>query len=339
MPTKSSKSRKIKQTAKSRRNQLKQREKTQKKLDRIRVRERKAQEKETKRRLKKLEQTGLYKPKRKIKKITKARAKEINRRYRRFEEFLSGDYYLYVPIPTKSERRRKTAIKLAKKNQIATSPKGVFIPKTRNTKSAKAKFNKKTGTYRVIVKKVKTGATGKKTITEVVPIEPLVSIEQELDRVQHDAEMLKLKKGEALAYRVTLNEEGGYSYNIFQKPEQLRSYLAQGTSSAQRGTPANRLQVYRSVTVMKVKREKYFKDHPRPERKFYGGYRTDKTGRSIKRVRATPKNPRSNWMTPFEQGYAAYNSGFGLEDNPYPAPPERRQWQNGWLQAQKDDAK
>lgn len=331
MPTKA---RRSPQKTQSRKSRSPIKGKGREKLIKARERELKKLDRDYRRKLRALEQTGYYKPKAKIgKKLTAANKKAIAKRYREFEEFLNKDAYIYVPIPTRSKKKRDAALKLAKQNKMVTSPKGVFVPKTKYTTGAQIVLNKKTGTYRIKVKKTKKGATGKKQITEILPIEPLISIEDELERVKSDAEMLKLQKGEALAYRVTLNDEGGFSWNIFQTPEQLRSFLNQGVSSANYGTPASRLQIYRSVSVMKVKRTSYFKEHPR---RVINPYYTnvDKTGRSIKK---TPRNPRSKYMTPWEQGYAAYNSGFTLEDNPYPVPPERRQWANGWLQARKDD--
>lgn len=339
MPTKSRRTPHKKQSKKAKSPNKGDRAKAAKlrqKLEKARTRKHARVEKDYRRKLRALEATGLYKPKKKIKRLTAARKKEINRRYSKFEDFLSKDAYIFVPIPTRSEKKRKAAIALAKKNKLATSPKGIFVPKTKHTVSAKAVLNKKKGTYRIKVKKVRKGKTGKKTVTEILPIEPLVSIEDELARIEDDAAALELKRGESLAYRVTLNEEGGYSWNVFQNPSQLKSYLSQGVSSARTGTPANRLQVYRSVTVMKVKHAAYFKEHPRPKQNPYYTGRTDKTGRSIAKI---ARNARSGWMSPWEQGYAAYNSGFAMNDNPYPHPPERRQWQNGYLQAKKDDGK
>lgn len=336
MATKPRRSHKKKQLIKNRSPNKGKAVKQRQKLEKARKREHARVERDYRRKLRSLESTGLYKPKKKIKRLTAKNKKEIARRYRRFEDLLQKDAYIFVPIPTRSPKKRAAAIKLAKKNKLATSPKGVFVPKTKHTVSAKAVLNKKKGTYRIKIKKVKKGPTGKKTITEILPIEPLVSIEEELERVESDAEALNLGRGESLAYRVTLNDEGGYSWNIFQTPEQLRSFLSQGVSSAHVGTPANRLQVYRSVSVMKVQRTKYFKEHPKPKRNPYYNARTDKTGRSIVKI---SRNARSRYMTPWEQGYAAYNSGFAMSDNPYPHPPERRQWQNGYLQAKKDDGK
>lgn len=301
--------------------------KAQKQRDKINA----SNERNYKKRLRQLKKTGLYRPK--SDKLTKTTRAAINRRYRKFEEFLLGDNYIFVSIPTRSKKKLAAAVKLAKQNQLATAPRGVFIPKTRNTKKAVAVFSKRTKTYRIKVTKKKKGPTGSKTVTEIIPLEPMGALDDELDRIEADAEMLEVGKGETLAFKVEMGGSDGYGHQIFRKPELLRNYL----SSQYHQAMAHKLAFFRAVSVFKTKRESYFKDHPRPDANPYKG-KTDKTGRSIlKRNRRGPL--RSKYMTPWEQGYAAYNSGFSLDDNPYPHPPERRQWQNGFIQAQKDDTK
>lgn len=286
-------------------------------------------EKNYRKRLRQLKATGLYQPK--STKLTASRKAAINRRYRKFEEFLFGDNYIFVPIPTRSKKKLKTAIKLAKQNQMATAPRGVFIPKTRNTKKAVAVFSKRTKTYRIKVTKKKKGATGSKTVTEIIPLEPMGALEDELDRIEDDADMLDIGKGDTIAFKVEMGGGEGYGHQIFRDPKLLRNYL----SSQYHQAMAHKLAFFRAVSVFKTKRDSYFGDHPRPDSNPYKA-RANAKGRSVlKRGKAK----RSKFMTPWEQGYASYNSGFKLTDNPYPMPPERRQWQNGWLQAQKDDTK
>lgn len=329
MPAKSRRPSHKTQPRKARSLAIDKKEKQRKKLLKARDRELARVEKQYRKKLRALEQTGLYSPK--SRKLTKSRKAAIARRYHKFEEFLTGDAYIYVPIPTRSKKKRAAAIKLAKKNQLATSPKGVFIAKTRNTISAKAVYSKRTKTYRVKIRKRKKGATGSKTVTEIIPMEPMGTLEKELDRITGDAEMLDVQRGETLAFKVEMGGGEGYGHQIFSDPNKLRNYL----SSQYHQAIAHKLAFFRAVSVFKTNRETYFKEYPRPENNPYKA-RADKTGRSIKK---SPRNPRSKYMTPWEQGYAAYNSGFAMEDNPYPAPPERRQWQNGFLQAKKDDGK
>lgn len=336
MPSKSRRHSYKKQSRNSRSQLAAKKEKTAVKLEKRQARKRAVEDRQYKRKLKALYSTGLYSPK--SRKLTKARKAEINRKFKEFEEFLTNDAYIYVPIPTRSKKKRRKALKLAKQNQLSVTQKGVFVPKTKTTKSAVAVYSKKTGTYRIKIKKRKVGPTGAKTTTEILPIEPMGSMEDELERIHDDAAMLELQDDEALAYRVTLNEEGGYSWRIFDKPDLLANWLDSGVSSGNRGTIANRLQVYRSVSVFKTKREKYFDVHPRPDRNPYLA-RVDKTGRSITNSKNKGPPRSGEFFTPWEQGYAAYNSGFALTDNPWPRPPQKRQWRNGWLQAKEDDGK
>jgi ribosome modulation factor len=281
--------------------------------------------------LRKLEKIGAYKPETRT--LTRARKSAINKRYKKFEEFLSGDAYIFVPIPTRSKKKRAQAIKLARKNQLSTAPKGIFIPKTRNTKSAVAVYSKKSKTYRIKIKKIKTGTTGRKTVTEIIPIEPMGTLDNELDRIEEDADLLKPGKGEALAFKVEVAGSEGYGHQIFTSASKLRNYLGSQYHQAM----AHKLAFYRAVSVFKTKRETYFAQHPRPDANPYKS-RVDKSGRSVLK-RNMKQTARSKYMTPWEQGYGSYNSGFGLDQNPYPFPPERRQWQNGWLQAKADDGK
>ena len=295
-------------------------------------------------RLRKLKTIGAYQPELKKtragkpRKLTKAQKAAINSKFKKFEEFLTGDHYIFVPVPTRSKKKRAATIRLAKKNQLSTAPKGVFIPKTRNTKSAVMVASKRNGKYRIKVKKVKKGLTGKKTITEIVPIEPMGSLENELERIRDDAELLELEKGESLAFKVEMGGNEGYSHQIFKTPELLKNYL----SSQYHQALAHKLAFFRAVSVFKTDRETYFQEHPRKDNNPYKA-RANAKGRSVRNPAYKTKgnvrnvNARSNWITPFEQGYASYNNGFSIDDNPHLKPPERRQWQNGFIQAKKDD--
>jgi ribosome modulation factor len=331
MATKSSRTPNKKQSTKKRSPNRGNKANSREKLDKARAKAHAAVERNYRKKLRQLEKIGAYKPE--TKRLTKWRKAVINKHYRKFEEFLFGDHYIFVPIPTRSKKKRAATIKLAKKNQLPTAPKGVFIAKTKNTKSAVAVYSKRTKTYRIKIRKVKKGLTGRKTVTEIIPIEPMGTLENELDRIEEDADLLQLKKDESLAFKVEMAGGEGYGHQIFSDPAKLRNYLGSQYHQAM----AHKLAFYRAVSVFKTKRETYFSQHPRPDSNPYKS-RVDKTGRSVLK-RNVRQTARSKYMTPWEQGYASYNSGFGMDQNPYPFPPERRQWQNGWLQAKADDGK
>lgn len=43
-------------------------------------------------------------------------------------------------------------------------------------------------------------------------------------------------------------------------------------------------------------------------------------------------------IDPGREGYAAYENGWGIEDNPYPAGDwPHDEWADGWLRSQRDD--
>lgn len=225
-------------------------------------------DREYRKKLKALTEIGGYEPT--SRKLTKSRRRSINQRFRQFEEFLTGDSYIFVPIPTRSKAKRKKAIKLAAQNQLPTSRRGVFVPKTKRTVSAKAVYSRKTGTYRIKIKKKKTGLTGEKTVTEILPMEPLGTLAKELDRIKGDAGLLKLKKGESLAFKVTFAGSEGYGHKIFSSPELLIKYL----ESEYQKAIAHKLAFFRAVSVFKVKRETYFRDYPRPKANPYRNRRS-----------------------------------------------------------------
>jgi hypothetical protein len=219
-----------------------------------------------------LEKIGAYNPK--SNNLTKARKKEIRRRFRAFENFLLSDRYIHVPL--RSKKHRKSALELAAQNELATSPKGIFVERTRATDKVRAKYDRKTGQYNLIVTRTKKGATGEATTTEIIPIAPMGALADELARIHHDAAALgPLGKDETIAFKVTVNGADGYSHNIYADPEALINDLEIRYEAM---PPWFKGQFFRSISVMKVSRRGYQKAQRRLGRNPYA--RADKTGRS-----------------------------------------------------------
>lgn len=281
-------------------------------------------EKDYRVKLRQLEKTGFYQPK--GKKLTASRKRQITRKFSEFEEYLSNDLYFFVPIPTRSKKRLRKTIASAKQNQLITSPRGVFIQKSPGMKTAKAIYSKKTKSFRIKTTRSKKGATGKKTVTEILPIEPMGSSEKELRRIKADAaDMLPLKANQSLAFKVTMAGGDGYSHAIFKDPDRLIKHLDHYKLHG-----AFRLQFFRAVSVMKTHSERWFNHHPRRE---FNPYKTqyrgvDKTGRS--------KIYRPRRSKEWKEGYNAFKAGKLIKANPYETLTQYRQWEDGWLFAAKE---
>jgi len=204
-----------------------------------------------------LTKRGIYEPT--GKKLTKARKATINKRWRQFEEFLTGDFYIYVPFPTKKKKARKRAKKLSEQNQLKATRRGVFVQKTPDMTSAEMQYNKKEKTFRVVTKRRKTGPTGEKEITEVIPIEPMGALEKEIKRITEDAKRLgPLGPKESVAFKVISHGEEGYSHKIFGSVEMLKRYL----ESRYQTNVAFKVGFFRTLTVVKTHNGSWFKEHP-----------------------------------------------------------------------------
>lgn len=217
------------------------------------------QDREYRRKLKELQRIGAYQPQLRTRsekkshkpKLTKSRKATINARFRKFEQVVKGDVYIFIPFPTRSEQKRKDLTKKAKRNRFLTTRKGIAVPKRKGTRSAKITKNRR-GEYVIKVKRVKEGPTGKRRTTEVIPIEPFRTPEDEIDRIMADAELLgPLGPDESLRFRVELYAEGeGFSRHIFGDLDALRSYLQDRYDFE--GYEDFAMEFFRSITVIKV---------------------------------------------------------------------------------------
>lgn len=253
------------------------RKKAAKKLAKEYAARRAALDKEYKKRLKALQSSGIYAPK--SQKLTKSRRRTINKRFREFEEFITGDYYVFVPFPTKNKSKRRAASKLAKQNEMNATRKGVFIQKTKDTVSAKMIYDHKSKSYRVEVKRKKIGATGEKDITEIIPIEPMGALDDEIARITSDAQALgPLGKKESIAFKVISNGEEGYSHKIFGTVAELKNYL-----NARYGSNiAFKVGFFRTLTVVKTHNGSWFRDHPIKARNPYAGRSRNSAARILR---------------------------------------------------------
>jgi hypothetical protein len=281
--TKSSRKKSINQVIRQRRREL----------EKFRARQNREYERELKRHMKALEKIGAYRPT--GKNLTKSRKREVRRRFRKFEEFLTGDY-AFVFIRARKPDRRKKALDLARENQMVTAPKGIFIERTRDFVKARARRDRKTGEYEIVVEKKRRGETGERETTEIIPLKPLGALGDELIRIKRDAEKLgPLGKNDRLAFKVYVNDRDGYSHNIYGDPESLIFDLEQRYEQM---VPWFKHVFFRSITVEKTSRTRWLTEHPRPD---YNPYkqRANKTGRSRRvskrKIKITVRRISDNW--------------------------------------------
>ncbi|MDE2020603.1 MAG: hypothetical protein KGJ13_09735 [Patescibacteria group bacterium] len=215
-------------------------------------------DREYRRKLRQLEKIGAYEPARtkrekrtKTLKLTKARKAAINRQYKKFEEIITGDVYVFVPFPTKSKKKREEIARKAKRNKYRATKKGIAVHKGTGVSSAKMVKNRR-GEYVIRVRRKRKGRTGSRKTTEIVPIEPFRTVDDEIDRIAADAELLgSLGKGESYRFRVELYADGeGFSRAIFGDVAALRRYLSDRYDFEQ--YPEFGMEFFQSITVMKV---------------------------------------------------------------------------------------
>ena len=270
--------------------QLRELEKARKKAHRELDREYRRQRRE-------LQKIGALQKRGSNKDLTAGQKRTIRRKFRQFEEFLGTDRYIFVPIRTKKKDRRKLALDLAAQNQFGTAPRGLFIEATPDIKSARTRYDRKTGEYRLVVEKVRRGKKGQRETTEIIPLKPMGNLAAELERIKHDAEELgPLKKDERLAFSTYVNDLEGYSHNVYSDPESLIRDLAERYGDMKTWFKG---QFFRSITVSKTRTKTWFKNHPVPERNVYAGGH-DKRGRTraIRKWKpqiTTAKLANGNW--------------------------------------------
>jgi hypothetical protein len=242
-----------------------------------------------------LQKIGALQKRKSNKELTKSQKRLIRRRFREFEEFLTGDHYIFVPIRARKKGRRKKALDLARQNQLPVAPRGLFIERTPEIRKARTRFDKKTGEYKLIVEKVRRGKGGQRETTEIIPLKPMGDLASELARIKADAASLgPLKKDERLAFSTYVNDLEGYSHNVYSDPETLINDIAERYGDMK---TLFKGQFFRSITVAKTRTKTWLRDHPAPQGNVYA--RTNRKGRSraIKKHKAkvTVKRVGDNW--------------------------------------------
>ena len=239
-------------------------------------------ERELKRHLKALQKIGAYKPT--SKNLTKSRQREVRRRFKKFEQFLTADF-AFIPILAKKPERRQAALKMAAENQLATAPRGVFVERTRYYVKGRAKRDRKTGEYKLIIEKRRRGETGEKEIVEIILLRPMGELAAELERIKREAEELgPIGPNDRIAFKTYVNGNDGYSHNIYSDADLLARDIAERYDHL----PVwFKHQFFRSITVQKTTRKQWLTDHPLPVSNPYKAH--NRTGRSKPLRRHKPK--------------------------------------------------
>lgn len=229
---------------------------------------------ELKRRLAKLQKTGIYSPK--SNEITPYRAKRINALYKEYRSELENPDILFVKFPKYVSPAKMQA--KAKSLKFKSSRKGLFIEKE-GSRSGTIEYNRNLGEYQIkLTGKRKSGPRKGTKITKTFPLSNMVELDLQRERFRNEFENLNRKKNEYARIRVTETGNDGFSSTIFSKFEDLMTHL-----DNYQKTISDRIQFYRLIAIEKVSVSEHRADlqERREKAKAAKKRKVDKKGRSI----------------------------------------------------------
>ena len=235
-------------------------------------------EKDYLRKLRKLEQTGIYQPT--GHELTEWRKRQINSLTRKYAEALDSEKSIFVKIPKNEQARSKSILKRARAFDLQTTRTGVFVEKVGNRR-ARFNYNDKTQEFEIKMSgRVKWGKNKGKKITSVIPLARPDALARENERIRDmGASLLPLKKNERLYFKVRQEGREGFSHAVFSTPQALMNYL----NSHYEKNSVNRLLFHRHITVEKTTLTdfKQMRRDQAAKRKAGKRRKINKTGRSV----------------------------------------------------------
>lgn len=172
-----------------------------------------------------LKKIGVYSPT--GDKLTDWRKRQINSKYRQYQDLLEDKTVKFVPVPKDLKAFSRKIIKQAKSLDMETTPKGVFVSK-RGYSQARMDFNPATKEFEIIqTHKRKKGKTGSSRHRSSLPLTSVDALTAEKNKLRAAANRFgKLKRNERLYFRVTNPEgAGGLSQSSFADADLLMNYL------------------------------------------------------------------------------------------------------------------
>ncbi len=236
---------------------------------RIKNQERKAKERarDYKRKLKLLEQSGIYNPLT-SETLTAYRKRRINSAYKEYRDYIDNprNPFFFISADKLNARDKKRFLKDAKSLSMRTTKKGVFIQKEGQRKARIVKDKKRDEFDIVLSGKVKWGENKGKKISQRIPIAPEGKLEDERQRLENMAQSFgPLGRDDVLSFVLYENNvEIGAHRSTYDSVDGVMRAL----NAYHKDNKAAKLAFFRLVTVQKSTRVGWRSAHPQPAKRM-----------------------------------------------------------------------